>query len=58
MKVALLYVGAEAECPAYFIRRLCLFIYIPYTLEQGKTGIKRAYYFNPFFMNSWVLDFL
>ena len=26
--------------PAYFIRGLCLFIYIPYTLEQGKTGIK------------------
>ena len=32
--------GRESECPAYFIRRICLCIYIPYPLEQGKTGIK------------------
>ena len=52
-----LYVGGKVSAPLILYGGFVFAYTFPTRWNRERTGIKRAYYFNPFFMNSWVLDF-
>ena len=50
--------GQKLSAPLILYGGFAFLYRFPARWNRERTGIKRVYYFNPFFMNSWVLDFL